>query len=539
MKRMLDTATALTARRFLALLFCSTLSLAPASLAVGAFYAQVTAPERPSPFGLLGVGVLSAMAWLTFCWGQAAAVRICHGELTGQRLPLGGAIRRGLEDVPRVMLAAATRLVLLALGAVPLGAGLPHAAAWTAGLVPTAVLEGAGPRAGLARARRSPQAFAAAQLLPWVLVPVVALNLALAYAALLGWLVRMDPGHMASALRDAPALAVLSGVAWWLVDPLRAAASVAAHEALQRQVQGHDLVRAARRLLAIGLAALCLAAPVRAEPLGADAWSAYLWEAREAVLAGDPDAADQVLTLLGREVQVAENQVVMVTDPNLVALHEGLTAGDQDAVVDAVHHLVVLERLAKHLERSTPLPETWPVKSPPTRHHADGQAGQLRNTLDRVGTTAGRLRAWVTGGDPSAPETLGGRSLALGGLAALLCGLGWLVLAGRRLEVEVQRVRAPRGSVATPLPDALQGTARAAVRQGFLETLSTLERTGQVDQVSRLTNGQVAQRLSGTLWERFRRATEAYEGTWYGEQPAGEPELLAVEEALDAVRGRE
>ena len=539
MKHVLDTATALAARRLLALLCCSSLSLAPASLAIGTFYAQVTASERPSPFGLLGVGVLFAVAWLTYCWGQAAAVRVCHGELTGHRLSLGGAIRRGLEDVPRVMLAAATRLVLLGLGAVPLGAGLPHTAAWTGGLVTAAVLDGAGPRAGLARARRSPWAFAAAQLLPWLLVPMLVLNLALAYAALLGWLVRMDPGHLESALSDGPALAVLAGVAWWLADPLRAAASVAAHEAWQRQVQGHDLVRAAGRLLATGLAVLCFASPARAQPISADTWSAFVWEAREAVLAGDPSAADQVLTLLGREVQVPGGQAVMVTDPNLARLSERLAAGEPEAVVDAVHHLVVLERLAKHLERTAPLPQAWPTDPPPTRQQSAGQAERLRSTLDGVGTSAGRLQAWFTGSDPSAPEPFGGRSLALTGLLALAGGLGWLVLAGRRLEGAVRPVGTHRRPLASPLPEALQGTARAAVRQGYLATLNTLEQTGQVDEVSRLTNGQVAERLSGTLWERFQRATDAYEETWYGEAPAGEAELLAVEEALDAARGRE
>lgn len=539
MKQVLDTATALTARRPLALLACSTLSLAPVGLATWAFFDQVLAPERPSLFGLLGVGVLSAAAWLGFCWGQAASIRLCRGELTGRSLSLGEAIRLGLEDVPRVMLAAATRLVLLAVGAVPLGAGLPHAAAWTAGLVPAAVLDGAGPREGLARAMGAPRAHAVAQGLPWLLLPVVWVNLVLAYAALLGWLVRIDPGHLESALRDGPALAVLAGVAWWLVDPVRVAAAVAAHGAWQRQVQGNDLVRAARRALAVCLAVVVTGSAAQAQPITAEAWSAYLWEAREAVLAGEPGASDQVLTLLGREVQIAEDQVVMVTDPTLAQLSRRLASGEQDAVVDAVHHLVVLERLALHLTRTAPLGETWPTSPPPTRQDASGQAGELRTTLDTVGTGAGRLRAWAAGGESSAPRALGGRGLVLSGLVAVGCGLAWLVMVSRRLEVRPRRPTAEGGPAAPPLPDALQGTARAAVRQGFLATLSALEASGRVDEVARLTNGQVARRLTGRIWERFRRATEAYEGTWYGEEPAGEAELLAVEEALDAARGRE
>ena len=119
MKEVLDAATATCARRPGTLLLCSALSLGPVVAAAGVFAQQVLAPERPSLFGLLGVGVLSAAAWLAFCWGQAASVRVCRGELIGRPVTLAVAIRRGLEDVPRVMLAAASRGVMLALGATP------------------------------------------------------------------------------------------------------------------------------------------------------------------------------------------------------------------------------------------------------------------------------------------------------------------------------------------------------------------------------------------------------------------------------------
>jgi len=535
-KGVLDAATAITARRPAALLACSTLSLAPVAVATWGFADQVLAPERPSLFGLLGVGVLSAMAWLAFCWGQAAGVRICRATLDDSALALSEAIRRGLEDVPRVMVAAATRALLLVLAAVPLGALLPHAAAWTAGLVPSAVLDGTGPREGLARARRAGRAHAAAQALPWLLWPVVWLNLVLAYTALLGWLVRIDPGHLESALRDGPALGVLAAVAWWLVDPVRAAASVAAHGAWRQESQGHDLVRLAQRALSILLIAGCWARPVAAEPLAPEAWSAYLWEAREAVLAGAPGASDQVLTLLGREVQVAPDRVVMVTDPTLAELSARLAAGDPGAVVDAVHHLVVLERLGKILERSGSLPDTWPAVAPVTRSSGPAPGAELRASLDTLGASAGRLRSWAVGSEAGDPV---GPAMVWSGFVAVTCGLGWLVWVGRRLEAVSIGQPGLADPASVPLPEALQGTARAAVRQGFLETLRALERSGRVDEVSRLTNGQVAARLDGSLWERFIRACDAYEGTWYGGQAAGEPELLAVEEALAAARGRE
>ncbi len=436
------------------------------------------------------------------------------------------------------MLAAAARGVLLALGALPFGAGLPHAATWTCGLVPAAVLDGAGPREGLARGRRAPRAHAAAQALPWLVLPAVWLNLAVAYGALLTWLVRIDPGHLEAALRDGPALGVLAGLAWWLVDPLRAAASVAAHGAWREQVQGGDLVRAARGMLLVALLLGLPTGAAQAEPLSPEAWSAYVWEAREAVLSGETDAADQVLTLLGREVQVGGGRAVMVTDPTLARLSERLAGGDGDAVVDTVHHLVVLERLARQLGRAGPLSASW--TPPPGRTPAQGDArpGELRSSLEAMGTGAGRLQAWATGGDATAPEVLGGRGLVFTGLVAVACGLGWLLWASRGLEHGRVWARAGGASPAVAAPQAAQGTARAAVRQGYVDTLEALERSGRVDGVAHLTNGQVGERLHGTLWERFRRATQAYEATWYGTQPAGEPELLAVEEALAGARER-
>jgi hypothetical protein len=538
MKMVLDTATAIYARRPLALLFCSALSLVPMTLATGAFMSQVLAPERPSPFGLLGVGILSAAAWLTFCWGQAASVRVCHSEFTDFPLTLGEGIRRGLEDVPRVMVASASRLVILVIGAMPLGAGLPHAAAWTSGLVPAAVLDGAGPREGLGRAKRAPRAHAYAQVLPWGLFPVVWINLVLAYAGLLGWLVRIDPGHLEAALRDGPALIILAAVAWWLVDPLRAAASVAAYNAWQCQVRGHDLVRVARAALAVLFCAMAWPGEVRAQVISPEAWSAYLWEARESVIADNPGAPDQVLTLLGREVEVADDQALMVTDRTLARLSQRLESGDQSAVVDVLHHLMVLEHFSKTLERSSTLEGSWPGSLPPARTLTSGNVQSLRSALEAMGQSAGRVQSWAETGSMANPKILGSNSMLASGLAAVALGLGWLFLVGGKLDRPPVARRPDVTSLGSPLPQGLQGTAKAAVRQGFLAILRALEDSGQVDDVANLTNGEVARQLDGVLWERFRRAADAYENAWYGGLPAGESELLAVEEALAAARGR-
>jgi len=533
-KRVLDTATALVARRPVTLLATSALSLVPAAGAVAAFSIQCLAPERPSPFGLLGVGVLSAGAWLTWCWGQAAGVRVCQGELEGQRVGLGEAIRRGLEDVPRVMVVAAMRMAALLLGALPFGAGLPHAATFTAGLVPAAVLDAAGPLEGWRHARRAPRAHAVAQALSWGLFPVVWANLVLAYGALLGWLVRMDPGRLEAALRDGPALGVLAVVAWWMVEPVRVAAAVAARDAWQGSTRGTDLVALARRGLLL-LAVLLAASPARAEPLTVAAWQAYVWEARDAVLSGDEDAAEEVRGLVGREVSLGAGATLVVSDSLLLDLADRLQRGDPSGPVDTVHHLAALERLAQELGRSEADPGDWPVPVP--SRSAPPLEGLL-GTLETLEGTVQRVQSW--GGSPgTAGEAwLGGRSLALSGLVCVVLGLAALGGSRRRLDPRPARVASTRPPLGAPLPAALQGTARGAVREGFHATLEALEHAGQVDDVARLTNGQVAARLHGPLWERYHSAREAFERTWYGGEAAGEAELLAVEEALSAARGR-
>ncbi len=126
-----------------------------------------------------------------------------------------------------------------------------------------------------------------------------------------------------------------------------------------------------------------------------------------------------------------------------------------------------------------------------------------------------------------------------GGVAALCLGLAWFFGVSRRLDARVISRPPTSQPLGSPLPDELQGSAQAAVRQGFLATLQALEASGRVDEVATLTNGQVARRLQGSLWERYNLARVAFEATWYGGQSAGEAEILVVEEALVAARGQE
>ncbi len=163
----------------------------------------------------------------------------------------------------------------------------------------------------------------------------------------------------------------------------------------------------------------------------------------------------------------------------------------------------------------------------------------LRVSLDDLASNAGQLHSWARGGDPTAPTILGGRTLVFGGVAALCLGLAWFFGVSRRLDARVISRPPTSQPLGSPLPDELQGSAQAAVRQGFLATLQALEASGRVDEVATLTNGQVARRLQGSLWERYNLARVAFEATWYGGQSAGEAEILVVEEALVAARGQE
>jgi len=245
--RVLDDATSLAARRPASLLICAAVGYLPLYLAALAFEALVLSGDRPPRLELLALGGGGAGAWLCSCWTLSAAMRVCAGELRGERVSLARALRRGIADLPRVVIASSARMFLCALALAPLGAALPYARVLTGGLLPAAVLDGEGLRAGLALSRRAAGSFAAGHALAWGLTPLVWANLALAAVALSELFTsaqRLGAGTARGQLVLALTSATLTLI---LVEPFRIGGLVAAWETDRRVRLGGDLLRRAGR----------------------------------------------------------------------------------------------------------------------------------------------------------------------------------------------------------------------------------------------------------------------------------------------------
>lgn len=241
--QLLDDASRVAVDRARVLGACVAISHGPVLAVGGALTLRLGSRvfDPVSGVELLLFGVLLAGAGLLQALGQAAGLRTCDAGLRGEALPLAAALREAAEDIPRVGVAMTVRASCLGLGALTAGAALPWLATWSGDVVTAAVLDAERPRQALARARRHPQAWVAAQGFHLALLVGVWANLVLVYAAFVGRLVELAPVQMAGALRDLPALVGLGLFALVLVEPVRLATLAAAHRLVVERHEGRDL----------------------------------------------------------------------------------------------------------------------------------------------------------------------------------------------------------------------------------------------------------------------------------------------------------